>query len=295
MLKRLPSLNNIKVFEATARLGSFKAAAYELNVSPTAISHQISELEKELGIKLFIRGFRIVTLTEEGQKLAEVSTRLISELKQTLLELTTYSNKITISTTNAFAAMWLVPQLHAFKVEYPDTEVQIKADDDLIDIDQELGVDMVIRYGFADINNAQVRKITNDQFGLFATQQYWRDREEENSDVKLLVTQWKNKDLLRYHQPEALLQQFGQERPTFEYFEDENQVIQAALAGQGVAYVSKILVQQTVTQGWLLESPSFQIESMDNLCYYSVIPKRSLNHPSVIAFQNWIMQRLATV
>ncbi|MGG2098757.1 LysR family transcriptional regulator [Acinetobacter haemolyticus] len=295
MLKRLPSLNSIKVFEATARLGSFKAAAYELNVSPTAISHQISELEKELGIKLFIRGFRIVTLTDEGKKLAEVSIRLISELKQTLLELTTYSKHITISTTNAFAAMWLVPQLHAFKVEYPDTEVQIKADDDLIDIDQELGVDMVIRYGFADINNAQVRKITNDQFGLFATQQYWRDREEENSDVKLLVTQWKNKDLLRYHQPEALLQQFGQVCPTVEYFDDENQVIQAALAGQGVAYVSKILVQQTVTQGWLLESPSFQIEGIDNLCYYSVIPKRSLNHPSVIAFQNWIMQRLATV
>ncbi|WP_228719248.1 LysR family transcriptional regulator [Acinetobacter haemolyticus] len=53
MLKRLPPLNSIKVFEATARLGSFKAAAYELNVSPTAISHQISELEKELGIKRF--------------------------------------------------------------------------------------------------------------------------------------------------------------------------------------------------------------------------------------------------
>ncbi|WP_109439868.1 LysR family transcriptional regulator [Acinetobacter haemolyticus] len=295
MLKRLPSLNNIKVFEATARLGSFKAAAYELNVSPTAISHQISELEKELGIKLFIRGFRIVTLTEEGQKLAEVSTRLISELKQTLLELTTHSNKITISTTNAFAAMWLVPQLHAFKVEYPDIEMQIKADDDLIDIDQELGVDMVIRYGFADINNAQVRKITNDQFGLFATQQYWRDREAANSDVKLLVTQWKNKELLRYHQPDFLLQRFDQVHPTLEYFDDENQVIQAALAGQGVAYVSKILVQQTVTQGWLVESPSFQIEGMDNLCYYSVIPKRNLNHPCVIAFQNWIMQRLSVL
>lgn len=295
MLKRLPSLNSIKVFEATARLGSFKAAAYELNVSPTAISHQISELEKELGIKLFIRGFRIVTLTDEGKKLAEVSIRLISELKQTLLELTTYSKHITISTTNAFAAMWLVPQLHVFKTQYPDIEVQVKADDRLIDIDHDLKFDMAMRYGFVDKKHIQVSKIINDQFGLFATQQYWRDREEENSDVKLLVTQWKNENLLKHDQSDILLQRFGQVCPTVEYFEDENQVIQAALAGQGVAYVSKILVQQTVTQGWLLESPSFQIEGMDNLCYYSVIPKRNLNHPSVIAFQNWIMQRLATV
>ncbi|QER39414.1 LysR family transcriptional regulator [Acinetobacter suaedae] len=295
MLKRLPSLNSIKVFEATARLGSFKAAAHELNVSPTAISHQISELEKELGIKLFIRGFRTVTLTDEGKKLAEVSIRLISELKQTLLELTTYSKHITISTTNAFAAMWLVPQLHVFKTQYPDIEVQVKADDRLIDIDHDLKFDMAIRYGFVDKNHIQVSKITNDQFGLFATKQYWHDKDAATSTMKLLITKWKNADLLKYDQPEALLQQFGQECPTFEYFEDENQVIQAALAGQGVAYVSKILVQQSVAQGWLLESQSFQIGGMDNLCYYSVIPKRNLNHPSVIAFQNWIMQRLATV
>ncbi|MCH7337691.1 LysR family transcriptional regulator [Acinetobacter sp. NIPH 2699] len=294
MLKRLPSLNSIKVFEATARLKSFKAAAHELNVSPTAVSHQISELEKELGIKLFVRGFRMVTLTDEGEKLAAVSTKLISELKQTLSELTAHSKKITISTTHSFAAMWLVPRLNDFKTLYPDIDIQIKADDQLVDINHDLSFDMAIRYGIADLKDPHVTEVVKDTFGLFATQQYWANLTDQ-PQMRLFMTQWKNADLLKHDHMDCLSKLLEQGHPKPDFFEDENQVIQAALAGLGVAVVSKILVQQSVAQGWLGENGSSQVELESALSYYTVLPKRHIEHKGIQSFQQWLKQQFTDV
>lgn len=294
MLKRLPSLNSIKVFEATARLKSFKAAAQELNVSPTAVSHQISELEKELEIKLFVRGFRTVTLTEAGEKLAEVSTKMISELKQTLSELTASAKEITISTTNAFAAMWLVPRLNDFKNLHPDIDIQIKADDQMVDINHDLSIDMAIRYGVADLKNFHVVALVKDTFSLFATQQYWANLTDQ-SQMRLFMTQWKNADLLKHDHADFLSQLLGQKYPKPDFFEDENQVIQAALAGLGVAVVSKILVQQSVAQGWLCENDLSQVAWESPFSYYTILPKRHVDHKGLQSFQQWLKQQFIGV
>ena len=84
MFSHLPQLNQMRGFEAAARLGSFKAAGEELNLSPTAISHQISNLEDRLGILLFERKTRVVKLTPEGSQLAETVYQALQKLATTI-------------------------------------------------------------------------------------------------------------------------------------------------------------------------------------------------------------------
>jgi DNA-binding transcriptional LysR family regulator len=87
MFTHLPHLNQVRGFEAAARLGSFKAAGEELNLSPTAISHQISNLEDKLGVLLFERKTRAVILTPEGYQLAEAVYQALQRLSATIEEI----------------------------------------------------------------------------------------------------------------------------------------------------------------------------------------------------------------
>ena len=84
MFSHLPQLNQVRGFEAAARLGSFKAAGEELNLSPTAISHQISNLEEKLGVLLFERKTRAVPLTHEGTKLAEAVYQALQRITENI-------------------------------------------------------------------------------------------------------------------------------------------------------------------------------------------------------------------
>ncbi len=92
-----------------ARLGSFKKAAEELHVTPTAVSHQIKALEASLGILLFLRKTRAIQLTQDGKVLAETVYSVLQQLTNTISEISNTKNIITVSTTSSFAAMWLVP------------------------------------------------------------------------------------------------------------------------------------------------------------------------------------------
>ena len=81
---RLPSLSALRTFESAARLGSFKAAAAELNVTATAVSHQIRALEDQLSLPLFVRKTRLIELTPAGRELAPVLTRALLDIRNAL-------------------------------------------------------------------------------------------------------------------------------------------------------------------------------------------------------------------
>nr|BFE91835.1 hypothetical protein GCM10020185_23710 [Pseudomonas brassicacearum subsp. brassicacearum] len=115
MFANLP-LNALRAFEAAARLLSFKAAAAELSVTPTAVSHQIRSLETWLGLVLFERLPRQVRLTDGGQRLFHSLHGALLEVAQSVdtLRPQRSNSHLTLSTTAAFAALWLVPRLGRF-------------------------------------------------------------------------------------------------------------------------------------------------------------------------------------
>ncbi len=151
MASRIPSLNGLKAFESAARHMSFTQAAAELNVTQTAISHQIRRLEEELGVRLFLRLKDGLALTREGQAYFPGVRSAFHELRyctETLLE-SRNNSVLTISTLVSFASKWLLPRLASFQQAFPHIDVRVTASTERVDF-RKGGVDAAIRYGVGD-------------------------------------------------------------------------------------------------------------------------------------------------
>ncbi|MDX1302787.1 LysR family transcriptional regulator [Photobacterium sp.] len=136
------SLNGLRVFEAAARYLSFTLAAQELNVTQSAVSRQIRQLEDNLGFPLFTRQHRALLLTDEGKEIALLLTRQFSELNGTIRQLKNQdSHTLRLKVAMSFAVRWLIPRLHSFKEQHPDLDIVLfstisHSDDELnLDVD----------------------------------------------------------------------------------------------------------------------------------------------------------------
>src|ERR1044071_2700244 len=127
MFARLPSLNGLRAFEAAARHLSFTQAASELNVTQTAISHQIKRLEEELGVRLFIRQNRSLALTAEAQDYLPGIRAAFNDLRLATDRLLRKDDDhvLTVSTLASLAAKWLLPRLTAFQEAHLGIDVRI--------------------------------------------------------------------------------------------------------------------------------------------------------------------------
>lgn len=141
------SLGALHAFEAAARLGSFKAAAAELSLSATAISHRIRTLEAQLGKALFERRTRAVVLTVEGRVLAEAVSSGFAAIAQAAERIRRPERRrVVLALTPEFAARWLVPRLAAFQAACPDVELHIRTDYRPTDLAAG-EADLAVRYG----------------------------------------------------------------------------------------------------------------------------------------------------
>src|SRR6202020_667926 len=148
MVARLPSLNGLRAFEAAARHLSFTAAATELNVTQTAISHQIRRLEAELGIRLFVRQNRSLTLTPEAREYLPGIRAAFNDLRLATDRLLRKDGDrvLTVSPLASFAGKWLLPRLSSFQQAYPEIDVRTPSSTSLVDFRRD-DVDAAIRYG----------------------------------------------------------------------------------------------------------------------------------------------------
>ncbi|MEO1199376.1 MAG: transcriptional regulator GcvA [Pseudomonadota bacterium] len=163
MSRRLPPLNWLKAFEAAARHLSFKKAGAELNVSPSAISHHVRELEERLGGALFERRNREIRLSESGSRLYPGLKDGFDRLAEAMARLQpdTPDNVLVVSTGPAFAAKWLAPRVYRFVERYPEIELRIAANLKLIDFAEDK-VDVAIRFGGGDYPGVAVDKLFDD-------------------------------------------------------------------------------------------------------------------------------------
>lgn len=151
MGRRLPPLNALRAFEAAARLGSFVAAAEELSVTPAAISHQVKGLEEALGVALFTRSHRAVTLTREGRRLQPGLSDGFSQLELAVASVRPVERNgpLVVSCGPSFAAKWLVPRLEGFLARHPDLTVRVEAEARVVDLAAE-EVDLGVRLTAAE-------------------------------------------------------------------------------------------------------------------------------------------------
>ncbi|MCP8633687.1 LysR substrate-binding domain-containing protein [Pseudomonas mosselii] len=141
----------LRAFSETTRLGSLKAAAERMGVTPGAISQQIRLLEDRLGVTLLTRSRYGVQLTEAGASLYPGLSRGFGQIESALLDLQvlTRANTLTISTQPSFASSWLVPRLADFNALHPEIDVQVQSTAELVDLHRE-PVDIALRHGLGD-------------------------------------------------------------------------------------------------------------------------------------------------
>jgi DNA-binding transcriptional LysR family regulator len=146
-LRRLPSLDFLRGFEASGRLKSFTRAAEELHLTQSALSRQVAAIEEALGVALFTRKHRALVLTPEGEAFhREITTHLqaIARAAESVGS-ERRSPGLTVTTTVSFASLWLIPRLARFRAKQPDVEVYVSADDRTVDLARG-EVDVAIRY-----------------------------------------------------------------------------------------------------------------------------------------------------
>lgn len=171
---RLPPLASLRIFEAAARLGSFRKAADELNLTPSAVSHGIVTLEKWIGAPLFIREGRRLIPTEtaedflpyvaEGLSMIAVGAKRVSPLED--------DRRLTISAPPTFAAEWLVPRLSGFRVQYPEIKLMLDSSHRQVEFPLE-SVDIAIRMGQGHWPGTSAQLLFREALLPVASPAYW--------------------------------------------------------------------------------------------------------------------------
>ncbi|MDX7987248.1 LysR family transcriptional regulator [Xenorhabdus sp. 12] len=288
MKRRFPSLSSLRVFDTVARLKSFKLAAEEIGVSPTAISHQIKLLESQLMVRVLERSPRRVMLTTEGNILYSATTQAFSLLKTAIAKIDSQHNPVplTLTTTTAFISCWLVPHLTLLREQLPDIDLRFHANDNVIDI-EATGVDLAIRYGFPSEKEANVYPIFKDDFVLAASPSLRINKLEDLLQMTLIHT-----DGRRIPAPppdwDIWRSLFGPKDLTVSHglhFTDEVHSIQSAIAGQGVVIASRLMLRQAIKDGLLVCPFPYQLCGAT----YYIIENRNSQHTNAIKyFRQWI-------
>lgn len=288
MFASLP-LTALRAFESAARQLSFKAAAEELAVTPTAISHQIKSLESWLGVPLFERLPRSVRLTSCGERLFSSLHGALLDVTQTIDQLRPHphAGNLTLSTTPAFAALWLIPRLGRFYAEYPTINLRLDTSTTLLNLHQDASIDMVIRYGSANYPDLYSQCLLDECFSVYGSPSLVASL--DGSPPTLITVRWRNPALYEMSWKawcEAAGEVTRLANVTQREYDEEHYALQAAIAGQGLVLASSILVSESVSSGLLVPyRPEISVPGpgYSMLC----IPGRE-RHPPVKAFFDWL-------
>lgn len=253
-IRRLPPLAAVRAFDSVARHASFKLAADEIGVTPTAISHQIRQLEEHLAQRLFTRSARAVTLTPAGEILFRASGNIFATLREAvaLIDTQTLPDALTLSTTSNFLTNWLVPRLSALHTALPALDLRLHSSTQLVDLGGAIA-DCAIRYSMQADETLDSTLLWRDRFVLVASPSLTLRTPQdlhnvtlfhiENRHVPTPEPDWQHWQ--RAYGPQSLKVETGIR------FDDETHAIQAAIAGQGVLLASELLVQYPLSQGLL--------------------------------------------
>jgi LysR family glycine cleavage system transcriptional activator len=292
MSARLPSLNGLRAFEAAARHLSFTAAAAELHVTQTAISHQIKRLEEELGIRLFVRQNRALALTPQARDYLPGIRAAFNDLRLATERLLRKDSDhvLTVSTLASMAAKWLLPKLSAFQEAHPGIDVRITTSTSMVDF-KSGDVDAAIRYGRGRWPGLRADWLTADQlFPVCSPALLQGDRAlrtpADLAHHTLLHSSAGYDDDWRLWLTAAGLPLDVSKQPGLS-FDMIFMTLQAAIDGQGVAVGRTTYVEGDLAKGRLVRP--FDISLPADAGFYLVSPEASSDTPKLRAFREWLL------
>jgi LysR family glycine cleavage system transcriptional activator len=297
MRRQLPPLNALRAFEAAARHLSISRAASELNVTPAAISHQIRLLEDHIGLPVFMRNARGLSLTDAGaagvRDLREGFARLTAAMDA--IDSLGEAGVLSVSVAPSFAAKWLLPRLDTFQTRHPEIDVHVSASMQLVDFARD-GVDLAIRYGAGGYSELTVEKLLTERVvpvcspELIAAAGGLRSI-DDLVGVTLLHDDSPDNDPSCPNW-EMWLRAAGNthiDTTRGPRFNQSSLVIEAAVLGRGIALAKAALAAEDLRSGRLVQ-PFASVMTVD-FAYYIVAPRGKLNLPKVSYFIDWLRQQ----
>jgi len=291
----LPQLGFIQGFEAAARNLSFTKAAEELFITQSAVSRQVKALEDHLGVTLFERRQRALALTESGHALYRVATDVLERLQAATdqLRASGHSRQLSLTTTTGFASLWLIPRLQRFTRLNPDVDVRISATTTVINLERSL-VDLAIRYCRPEDVPERAIRLFGEEVVVVCSRSLLRDRSrplKRPHDLKHHV-------LLHFDYAGAQFIDWGTWLTSLGiadlkpagalHFSQYEQIIQAAISGQGVALGRQPLVNDLIQSGALVAP--FRKAVVGSRAYFIIQSEHGAAKPHVRQFAAWLME-----
>ena len=289
-MRRLPPLGALRAFEAAARKLSFKDAAEELGLTPTAISHHVRILENHCGVKLFRRRPRPLALTPAGEKLLP-GLRAGFDTFATALSSIRRSHDgapLRITSTNAFASRWLAPRLGFWRASHPDVPLSVIGTDRIVEPHE---ADLAIRYARSAPPHA-ARELFRDRYYPVCSPRLIAGGEPIASPADLgrypliqydwfvndpLSPNWKRWSEAACGAPELWTVAFS--------FKEEAHAIETALAGQGVMLCSDVVAADELASGALVKAFDFGLPGCG---FYPVFAPDHPRREILEAFVQWL-------
>jgi LysR family transcriptional regulator, glycine cleavage system transcriptional activator len=289
-MRKLPPLSALRAFEAAARHLSFKRAADELAVTPTAISHHVRLLEDRFGRKLFDRNAKRVQLTAAGQLLFPLLRDSFDAIARgvDLIANSRRERVIVVTATLAFTARWLVPRMGAFRARFPDVGLRLLASDDVVDL-RAGAADLAIRFGGGTYPGCESERLLRGTFAPVCSPTLGIRRASDLGRHPLIHFEWRHLSERAPSWPRwftAAGLAYPKGRPKL-VFSDETHAIQAALAGQGVVLASMALVGADLASGALVQPFG---PTLEHQAFHLVTPANTAQDETVRAVRRWLLE-----
>lgn len=288
ILEKIP-LTSLKVFEVAGRTCSFTAAACELELTASAVSHSVRKMEKMLDIRLFHRNTREMSLTRDGEVLLRCIQKGFQEIEGGFKSLSLRKNRpLRIHTAPSFANQWLLPRLSSFIKAFPEVELKFSADTDPVRFeDDEFDVDII--YGENTKPGCHQIPLSVEQLTpLCSPQIAQRIKKPEDLYECLLIQcgiqlyQWRG-----WFEENNLVppERYGLS------FDRSFMAIKAASDGLGVVLESMLLAEQELKNGILVCPLMKTTKEIHYIGHYLCYPKFK-QHSHLQVFQDWILNEL---
>ncbi len=292
-------LSSLHVFDAVARLGNFGAAGDALNITQSAVSHRIKQLELNLNVSLIRRTTRHLELTNEGLRLANAARNALAEVAAALDDLKQEKSDgtLVLSVLPSFAAKWLVPHLTTFYDSNPANRVSVLAQDELADLRRDPIVG-ALRYTRNTQPGLHATFLCKDWLVPVASPSLFKDGKipttpEELSKYSLQTDVTGLPEELGYSWIDWFRAQGSDFEPdTIEpQFNRADLMIQTAIAGQGIVMSRAMLLEQDLFETGLLVQVGKAIPAPAS--YYFVTLPEKADWPKIIIFREWLKEAMS--
>lgn len=290
-MRRLPPLAAVKVFEAAARHENFTLAAAELGMTQAAVSYQVRLLEERLGVPLFLRSKRRVSLTDAGRRVAAPVTAALDGIAEAFSGLVDDDEAVlSISTAQTFASTWLAPRLGGFQLERPELAVRVSTNDAMVDFARD-ETDLAIRTGAGPWPGLRHHFLFHLHFTPICTPEF-RDRcgLRAPEDILRVPRLSPEDDWWKMWLSDAGLPAPEGRTPGIK-LDSQVTEVQAVYAGHGVALMTPMFWRAELASGRLIQP--FPQVTCDRRAHWLVYPEHKRNRAKVRAFRDWLLREVA--